>query len=67
MAQSGEFLCCPWFILRVAMQDWVAELDVAKRRKVPRDNTSWIDVVPHGNEYVAPRMWKFAKGRQPLP
>jgi len=49
------------------MQDWVAELDVAKRRKVPRDNTSWIDVVPHGNEYVAPRMWKFAKGRQPLP
>ena len=28
----------------------MAELDVAKQWKVPRDNTSWFDVVPHGSE-----------------
>jgi hypothetical protein len=26
----------------------MAELDVAKRRKAFRDDTSWIDVTPHG-------------------
>ena len=45
----------------------MAEIDVAKQWKAYIVSALWYDANPHGSEYVAPRMWKYAEGRQPLP